>query len=355
MKERITMAQVAARAGVHPTTVSLALRNHPSLPPATRERLHALAVEMGYRPDPALSALAAYRHAKLVHRELPPLAYLADAERELGPAGARTQARHHAGAFARADELGYRLERFAVGEGGLSPRRLGEIFFTRGITGVILAAQRAEHDRLPDLGWARFSAVRIGGVPRSPDLPTVASDCRGIVRLAMHRAWENGYRRLGLVLPGEWEERADFAWSASFLAEQQRLPSAERVPVFTFAATGGAVSGAAPFAAWLQRFRPEVLLASGAGVRPELERLGRAVPQEVALIDLDLEPAARDAGVRHGCERIGALAVDHVVRQMQQNVRGVAESGIAILVAGTWCDGPSLPARCGELALARAG
>jgi len=61
MIQRVTMRQVATRAGVHSTTVSLALRNHPSLPVETRERLQALAKEMGYRPDPMLGALMHYR------------------------------------------------------------------------------------------------------------------------------------------------------------------------------------------------------------------------------------------------------------------------------------------------------
>jgi DNA-binding LacI/PurR family transcriptional regulator len=39
MNDRVTMREVARRAGVHVTTVSLALRNNIKLPLATRERL----------------------------------------------------------------------------------------------------------------------------------------------------------------------------------------------------------------------------------------------------------------------------------------------------------------------------
>ena len=59
--ERVTLADIARKAGVHVTTVSLALRNHPRLPVATRQRLCALADQMGYRPDPAMRALVSYR------------------------------------------------------------------------------------------------------------------------------------------------------------------------------------------------------------------------------------------------------------------------------------------------------
>ncbi|MGK0236799.1 MAG: LacI family transcriptional regulator [Candidatus Pelagisphaera sp.] len=57
------MKDIAAKAGVHQTTVSPALGNHPSLPKKTRDRIQGLAKEMDYQPDPALSALIAYRQS----------------------------------------------------------------------------------------------------------------------------------------------------------------------------------------------------------------------------------------------------------------------------------------------------
>ncbi len=89
MNELVTMAHVAKRAGVHVTTVSLALRNHPSLPEHTKERIRALAAEMGYRPDPSLRALMAYRkrqrHARTVE-VLHPAARHLERRRNLGAA-----------------------------------------------------------------------------------------------------------------------------------------------------------------------------------------------------------------------------------------------------------------------------
>ena len=61
LEKRTTMADIARKAGVHVTTVSLALRNHPRLPASTRERIQALAKELGYVPDPFLRALVTYR------------------------------------------------------------------------------------------------------------------------------------------------------------------------------------------------------------------------------------------------------------------------------------------------------
>ena len=59
-----TMQQVADRAGVAVSTVSYALKNHPKIPEATRERIQALARRMGYRPDAYVSTLMARLHNK---------------------------------------------------------------------------------------------------------------------------------------------------------------------------------------------------------------------------------------------------------------------------------------------------
>ena len=47
------MRDVARLAGdVHPSTVSLALRNSPNISPAVRAKIHAIAKKIGYRRDP---------------------------------------------------------------------------------------------------------------------------------------------------------------------------------------------------------------------------------------------------------------------------------------------------------------
>jgi len=61
---RVTQADIARRAKVTQTTVSLAMRRHPSISQATRERIASLAKKMGYVPDPMLASLVAYRRAQ---------------------------------------------------------------------------------------------------------------------------------------------------------------------------------------------------------------------------------------------------------------------------------------------------
>lgn len=346
MTHRITMAQVAERAGVHVTTVSLALRNNPSLPLATRERIRSLAETMGYRPDPALHALTVYRHAKTQRRDTPPLAYLTHWDSELGWKRPRTHARFFAGAVAKATELGRRIEHFWLGEAGLSHQRMSDILFARGITGLIVASHLPEHDQLLELDWAKFSAVKIGYLPREPVLHRVTNDHRAIVRLAMRRIMAAGHRRIGLVMPHWWDAFGDCAWSAGFLAEQQRFAPEECIPILYFSTDPGSHELQVPaksLAAWLKRHRPEVVLSKAQFVEAALAELGVSVPRDVAFVDLFLDPDGRTAGVRNNCERVGALAVEILGGQLQQNSFGIPEFPTSMLVEGTWFDGLSLP------------
>jgi len=64
MKERVSIRDIAEKLRMHHTTVSLALRDSPLLKKATREKIQAAVEEFGYRPDPMLAALTAYRQSK---------------------------------------------------------------------------------------------------------------------------------------------------------------------------------------------------------------------------------------------------------------------------------------------------
>src|ERR1035437_9617752 len=107
-ERRVTLADVARKAGVHVTTVSLALRNHPRLPPHTRERIQALAKRLGYAPDPMLRALVAYRGKVMLRQNPPTLAYVTNWNTRWGWKKVTAHPDFFAGALAKANELGFK-------------------------------------------------------------------------------------------------------------------------------------------------------------------------------------------------------------------------------------------------------
>lgn len=92
---RVTLADVAALAGVSPITVSRALRGERTVDPALAERVREAATQLRYVPDPAARALAS-RHSSHVAVLIPMLSnalfvdLLEAVQRTLRPAGFQT-------------------------------------------------------------------------------------------------------------------------------------------------------------------------------------------------------------------------------------------------------------------------
>lgn len=347
LKVRVTQGDVARVAGVHHTTVSLALRHSPLIPETTRERIQTIAQSLGYRSDPTLRALVAYRNSRRTPRRAESLAYVTHWTSRWGWRELGAHERCHAAVQQRAAELGYQLEHLWLGEEGMDSRRLDRMLLHRGIGGVLLAAHETEWPELAAVDWSRISVVRIGAFPPAPGFNQVAMDSTEIVRLALARLRLRGYRRIGCVLPRREERLADDRWSAAFQAEQFRGAVADPIPVLHLAgrADPGSPNGAgAALVAWHRQYRPEAIIGLTNEVLLEARRCGLRVPQDVAYVDLSVDGAGDAiAGVWQNCERLGELAVEMLINQVEQNARGLPAVPITTSIGGLWRDGASLP------------
>lgn len=358
-ERRVTLSDIAQRAGVHVTTVSLAMRNHPRLPEETRKRIQALAQEMGYTPDPLLRALVAYRGGVIERRNTPTLAYVTNWTTQWGWKNVTAHPDFYAGALAKATELGYKLEHFWMGESGMSQERLGQILYSRGINGIIIASHSREMGDALQFKWENFSAVKIDYFPHQPMLHNVTNNQCDIVRLAMQKVLAGGYRRVGLVMHRGWDHAVDHLWTAGYLCEQQVLKPRERLPVHLFPepeprerwlneSETEVFPDPKAFMAWFRRHKPDVIISKASFVLPILRKMGLSVPGDVALVDVFLDDfSGATAGVRQNHTAVGALAVEILAGQLQHNKYGIPEIPTTTYVEGTWHDGATCPLPAG--------
>jgi LacI family transcriptional regulator len=351
------MSDVARSAGVHVTTVSLAMRNHPRLPETTRRRIQELAERLGYRPDPLLRALVAYRGRIMERRNAPTLAYVTNWNTRLGWRKVTAHPDFYAGAEEKANQLGYRLEHFWMREPGLTQGRLSRMLYARGINGLIIASHGREMGDALQFEWENFSAVKIDYFPHQPVLHNVTNNQCDIIRLAMQKVLASGYERIGLVMHRGWDHAVDHLWTAGYLCEQQHLAPSKRVPAHIFPgpypveawfneSDAPVVADFEPFSKWLRRYRPEVIISKGSFVLPLLKRLGLRIPGDVAFVDVFLEePDGATAGVRQNHKTVGTVAVEILAGQLQHNKFGVPEIPTTTFVEGTWFDGMTCPVR----------
>ena len=358
-ERRVTLSDIAVKAEVHVTTVSLAMRNHPRLPESTRHRIQALAKKMGYTPDPFLRALVAYRGGVIERRNTPTLAYLTNWTTRWGWKKTTAHPDFYAGALAKANELGYKLDHFWMRDEGMNQARLSQILYSRGISGLIIASHGREMGDALEFDWENFSAVKIDYFPHQPALHNVTNNQCDVARLAMQKVIAAGYRRIGFVMHRGWDHAVDHLWTAGYLCEQQALLPRERIPAHLFPGPqpverwlNESKSEVFPepkaFEAWFRKYQPEVVISKASFVRPILKKMGLRVPRDVAFVDVFLDdPTGDTAGVRQNHTTVGELAVEILAGQLQHNKFGVPKIPTTTYVEGTWHDGATCPMPAG--------
>ena len=334
---RVTLRDIARAAGCHYSTVSLALRDHPRLSPATRERVQGVARRLGYVADPLLASLSSYRSARRPAPFRSTLAWISNYPTVDGWRQAEVFHQYFLGAGERAQALGFKLDVFWLRERGMTPARASQILRSRNVTGLLIAPN-PEPGAAIALDWPSFSAVALGYTLASPSLHLVSTHQYRSIKLAISRLLERGYRRIGLVMPELSDTRVDHNWLAGYLVMQQAIPPAERVPHLFPPAWDEAA-----FRIWVRRHRPDAIVTKNAEVLPALHRLGLAVPAEVGVAFLTLATVDGElSGIDENPREVGAAAADFVAGMIHRNERGAPAMPQRVLIDGTWIDGTTV-------------
>lgn len=333
------MSDVARIAGVHPSTVSLALRDHPSIPVETRERVRRAAEKIGYQPHPLVSALMTFRRSARSGPRHTTLAFVTTSRPANAWRESLTLLDQLAGAEERARQQGYRIEEFPLYAPGMTTARFNQVLRSRGILGLIIAPLRNDSDTAP-IEWEHFAAVALAFTLHRPAIPRVGNDHNQSMRLAIAECRRRGYRRIGLVVPPSIEERVEHQWLAGFLVEHA-YPTRRAAPSPLIAETLPEEN----FLQWFRAERPDVILAGGHLdlILRWLKRAGIRVPQDIGVASLDLH--VRDgsiAGIDQHSEEIGAAVVDHLIGRLHRNELGAPAHAVRLHVMGEWIDGATV-------------
>jgi LacI family transcriptional regulator len=343
-QKRITMADVALEAHVHQTTISLALRNDPRLPAATRLRLRALAENMGYRPDPMLSALNFYRTSRDAAKTQPSMAFIMRSRANFPAVRLFAVEQFLRGCRRAAERLGYRLVVFQIDKTPAEGARMDRILKSRGIRGVIIGAVDADVHGLT-MNWVHFSSICIESQHLGLSLHTVANNQSGSTRIAVRRLFELGYRNIGLVV-GEIEETSlGRPFTTGYLIEVHEHRGLRSLPPLLLRSDDPAAT-AAILGSWVRKHKIDSVLSNWSNVPDLLKLAGLRIPRDVGVATLDYNPhRGANAGIRQSHELVGERAVEALALLMKTNQTGLISLPNTTLVDGLWQDGPELPAK----------
>ena len=333
--KRPTMRDIAQLVGgVHPSTVSLALRNFPGVSVVLSKRIQAVAKRLGYRPDPLLAAFNSHRISTSEKRNTPIIALVADLNtREEWLADSLHQQLWQ-GARTAAQALHAKLELFLLGSGQMSDSRLNSILLARGISGLIVAPVGLERTKM-DLDWENYSAVKIESAQLPQPLYQIAVDYRQAARRAWLKLRACGHQRIGLLCPDDWCVSGREFLLAGYALEQSHIAAHQRVPIYTLAQ-----GNLTAVSTWLIHNRIDAVLSPLDEGLLVVRKAGRAIPSQISFASLKLVAGAGAiAGMRAEYGQLGALAVEQVVTLLRTNQRGAPLSESCTFVPAIWVDG----------------
>lgn len=327
---RVTMRTLAEQLGVTKTTVSLALRGHSSISKATRDRVHKLAQELNYRPDPAIAAIAAHRWSRESPQRHRVIAFLSYRDPRLANPGLA----YLPAARERAKEYGYKLERFYLDDYP-SAEAVTRVLYSRGIRGIVVPPlHNPNSKRAMHLEWSKFTAVCCGIGRVRPSLHTVTSDVFATTRHVWETVAQAGHTRIGAALychqpkaEDDWHRIGATTAAIRFLD----LRESAAIPIHT-----AEIRDEPALIAWYEQYRPEVVIGFNHSIGEALERHGLRLPQDLQFICLNTPPREKWSGITHHHDEMGRTSIDLLNNEMRSNHWGLPATPNITLIQTEW-------------------
>lgn len=339
-KPRVTLRDIAKELGVSHVTVSKALRNQSGASEELKKRIQQKADEMGYAPDPMLSALSHYRKTS---KEKPVQAALAWINTWSSPQELRTHKEFNLyweGAKASAQRFGYHLEEFNLAE--IPMRRLEGILKNRNIQGILMpSVGRTFGKELEQFDWSSFATVRFGLTVPFPPTHFVTSAQMMNTMYSFERVHQLGYQRIGFVCE-YWEKRffeVGYSWA------QKKIPEQYRLPPLLMNADNDFDQEQHQLKDWIVHNKPDAILTDNSEVPQMLKNLGYRIPEDIGLATTSVDDTPIDAGIDQRPFEIGRAAIRILTALIAERSFGLPECLNETLVEGQWVDGSMLPPR----------
>ena len=338
-ERRPNMQQIGEAAGVSKSAVSLALRNDPRIPEATRQRIHTIAREMGYRRNPVVDSLMTQLRAGRQPTFQANIGLINCSPVEDLKSN-HTFRRHREGVTRRAEDLGYGIEEFWLQQPVMRPQRLKQIVETRGIRALILVAALSPDtiDRGYLDFWYDFACAVIGVTHLNNNLNCSCNDQYLTARRATEKVLELGYKRPMLVVPCEDDVLLEDKFSSGFYSVSRRLPAEDQLSLVSLDLDE-------PKSALLaiRQQNPDVVITNKSELYAALQDDGVSIPKDLGLVHLDWHDALPNmAGMRQNNRIVGSAGVDLVVGQLQKNEFGSQKFPKVVQIESVWVEGPSV-------------
>lgn len=303
-----------------------------------RSRVAAIAQEIGYAPNPMVSALMTSLRTTRKMKFVCNLGFITSFPSRLGWKENPSFARYLTGATRRAGALGYGMETIWIGDQPTD--ELSRILQNRGVRGLLIPPL-PEYGMKLSLPLDPFATVAFGHTFTEKPVHRVTNSQMQTISLALNQCQKHGHRRIGLIMPRFVNDKVGSRWLGGFLAWQATHPHETAIPpLFVDELTEAAV------VAWIKKEKPDAILANHGPVLSWIRSNGFYIPDILSFIHLNWTPEKGEiSGTNQQPEEIGAAAVDLIAEEINQNRRGIPSTPKTITLESVWNEGTTCPHR----------
>ncbi|MGF1452407.1 MAG: LacI family DNA-binding transcriptional regulator [Opitutales bacterium] len=338
--ERVTLKDIAQRAGVSVSAVSLALSGKGNISKQQQERIRKLADELGYVPNPLLASLASKRFRTGDHAKGTLIALLEFPVMEGGP----SPNAYHTPLIRYAKELGYQARLMDLPEIERY-RDLPQMLYRCGMQGVIATGQPPPEMFADPERWKHFAMVQCGRYRSSLPFHTVRSDIFRSIKLIFQTLRDRGYQRIGFA-PGRHRvvmEDDEARLGAALAMLHFQVPKAHYIPPYE-----KEFADKDCFLEWARREEPEVVVTFGVGQYYDLIAAGFRIPEDLGVACLHgfsrplSSNGVRVAGLVQQTDIIAEQSLILLDQLIRYNTRGFPEMPRHTLIPSRWIEGETV-------------
>ncbi len=320
----------------------MALRDSPKIAAKTRQRIKEEAERSGYRPEPMLSALAAYRQMNKPSIYHGTIAWLCNNFTHSSMMAVHLYQQYFDGACWRANGLGYQIEEYSLRDAEMSPARMTDILQARGVQGVLLPPQPQAGIEL-DMRWDQFSTLTFGFSLLKPRFHVVSSTQYRNSMIAVQCLNNLGYERIGFFGNTEFDGRTDGNFTAGYRTATKKMAHSKNIPFLLTRENSKLSETLVEIRKWIAHWQIDAVVCV-TGMQDLLVKAGCRIPEDIAVALLNTQAEFQEfAGMDEQGFRTGAAAVDCLVGMIHRGERGVPEVPYQMLIEGKWMDGPTAP------------
>lgn len=333
------MIDIAREAGVTPSTVSLALSNHPRIAAATKSRIHKICEQLGYYPDPAARALA---HRAAENGESHYLGTLALLESEK-----RFQFANQFPDFKQWNQqltdiclrAGYRLEHFVVGPTSGNQHALNRILQARGIRGLLVYGCH-QNVQCWEIDWNRYATVTYGNASHERFAHNIISNSYQDVYDAVVNLRSRGYKRPGFFTTTPYFDQGEVAFSYAFEGWGKNRKNSKLILEQPLKQNDQREK----FMAWFRHYAPDVIVTNyDAEMFNIFSAEGVRVPEDVGCLYLDVWPSMRHlSGLFQFRDAVYQIMVDLLHGMLMRHEFGTPAQPYCVQIPSLWNEGKTL-------------